>query len=47
MEKITKDKNKHKANTPNSTEDRGDRLFCEYCEGTPMEDCTGYKCWIR
>ena len=47
MEKITKDKNNNQANTSNSNEDRSDRLFCEYCEGVPVKECSGYKCWIR
>ena len=47
MEKITKDKKNNQANTSNSNEDRSVRFFCEYCEGIPMEDCSGYKCWIR
>ena len=24
-----------------------DKQYCEYCEGTPIQECSGYKCWIK
>jgi len=29
------------------TEQETTEEVCEYCDGVPLSECTGYKCWER
>jgi hypothetical protein len=31
----------------NTKQEQTDEQTCEYCDGIPAEECSGYKCWER